>query len=389
MTSRPKRKRRAPKWSRSDEEEFETFEELPPTLILIKPDVVDKGEKDYIIPDDISQCIDDGPTQPRMLSYPKTVFGHTRNTRSFCVNWFDKFPWLEYSVSKDKAYCFACRHFDSTEAKNPTIYASSGFCKWAKAHERLQKHNSSARHLQSMKPWLDDTLRRENEANLEPIQTQSEKVVETESDLVIERNDTSKETEQKLVSQTVLQEVNCELKELMSDSPSKEVFNLKEAQSLSEGNLDIRLPPLKLGPDTLSCCECTRCVSAQNAMKFVCCQEVQSVKIRTQEFKPETKCITDHPGFQAVCLNHWVLQVAYYQHLQDLGQLTVTKDYERYRYIAYCQFVRWCWGYLEEDMQVPLPCCVVSKIKSVFHAESATTHPTLTLPPYAENLQHE
>jgi len=33
--------------------------------------------------------------------------------------------------------------------------------------------------------------------------------------------------------------------------------------------------------------------------------------------------------------------------------------YRRFRYIAYCQFVRWCWGYLREDMHIPLPSCVV------------------------------
>ena len=100
----------------------------------------------------------------------------TPRLRSFCSNWFGRFPWLEYSVSFDKVYCFACRHYGSTifkvdptdapgkkfmRKKGATIYATTGFCRWAKAHERMQRHNSSARHLEAMGPWLEDTLNRE------------------------------------------------------------------------------------------------------------------------------------------------------------------------------------------------------------------------------------
>lgn len=31
-------------------------------------------------------------------------------------------------------------------------------------------------------------------------------------------------------------------------------------------------------------------------------------------------CITQHPGFQAVCLNRWVLQTAWYQYKQQYHQ---------------------------------------------------------------------
>ena len=75
-------------------------------------------------------------------------------------------------------YCFACRHYgnslfkpnplDTPGKKHPlkkgaTIYATTGFCRWAKAHERMQRHNSSARHLEAMGPWLEDTLNREKQ----------------------------------------------------------------------------------------------------------------------------------------------------------------------------------------------------------------------------------
>ena len=49
--------------------------------------------------------------------------------------------------------------------KGATIYATIGFSRWAKAHERMQRHNSSARHLEAMGPWLEDTLNREKRNN--------------------------------------------------------------------------------------------------------------------------------------------------------------------------------------------------------------------------------
>ena len=30
-------------------------------------------------------------------------------------------------------------------------------------------------------------------------------------------------------------------------------------------------------------------------------------------------CITNHPEFQTICLDHWVLQTAYYQYRQEHG----------------------------------------------------------------------
>ena len=47
-----------------------------------------------------------GPYQPDMLEYPSTNFGN-QNCR-FQKKWFQKFHWLEYLPSTDKAYCFYC-----------------------------------------------------------------------------------------------------------------------------------------------------------------------------------------------------------------------------------------------------------------------------------------
>ena len=42
-----------------------------------------------------------GPTQPTHHNFPPN-----RDNRPFRPAWYKKFDWLEYSVEKDKAYCF-------------------------------------------------------------------------------------------------------------------------------------------------------------------------------------------------------------------------------------------------------------------------------------------
>ena len=58
-------------------------------------------------PTDIAQGIGEKPVQPRNATFPK------ENGRSFSISWFSKHTWLEYSVSKDAAYCYVCHFFSS------------------------------------------------------------------------------------------------------------------------------------------------------------------------------------------------------------------------------------------------------------------------------------
>jgi hypothetical protein len=50
-----------------------------------------------------------GPTQSREFSFPRKWIGG--EWRSFQKSWFDEFDWLEYSESKDAAYCLYCYLF--------------------------------------------------------------------------------------------------------------------------------------------------------------------------------------------------------------------------------------------------------------------------------------
>ena len=55
----------------------------------------------------------------------------------------------------------------------------------------------------------------------------------------------------------------------------------------------------------------------------------------------------------------------------------------KFRYIAYRQLVRWCWGYLGRKVRVALPSCAVNKIRQRFPADFGTSYTGLKPP----NLQ--
>ena len=65
------------------------------------------------VPMDVSQDPAEGPRQPQLQVYPRRTFGsHSQLTlRSFNHSWFKQYSWLEYSLSIDAAFCYACRHF--------------------------------------------------------------------------------------------------------------------------------------------------------------------------------------------------------------------------------------------------------------------------------------
>ena len=78
------------------------------------------------------------------------------------------------------------------------------------------------------------------------------------------------------------------------------------------------------------------------------------------------KCITDHPGFQSVCLNQWVLQVAWLAYKQTYEDVYNGPQHKKYRHITYCQYVRWVHGHIGKDIRVVIPSCAVSCIRAHF-----------------------
>ena len=89
------------------------------------------------------------PAQP-IIQFPKTNFG--TQLRAFHEDWYHTFPWIEYSISKDSAFCFPCRKFLNLNAEAKYIEATFikvGFNNWKRAMEPgrgLIKHLESNVH---------------------------------------------------------------------------------------------------------------------------------------------------------------------------------------------------------------------------------------------------
>lgn len=95
----------------------------------------------------------------------------------------------------------------------------------------------------------------------------------------------------------------------------------------------------------------------------VCCDEIEQVK---KERGDEYPCIIGHPGFETVCLDKYVLKTAYLAYRQEYGHYQDNDNHARYRYTAYRQLVRWCFGYLGKEIRVPLPSCAVNRIREEY-----------------------
>lgn len=88
---------------------------------------------------DISKDKDAAPVQPRLKTFPKTQIGGQK--RSFNSSWYEKYNMLEYSVVKDRVYCFCCRHFP-TAGQNWFI---TGFSDWKNMPKQFENHFLSSK----------------------------------------------------------------------------------------------------------------------------------------------------------------------------------------------------------------------------------------------------
>ncbi|XP_013881450.1 P2X purinoceptor 7 [Austrofundulus limnaeus] len=111
-------------------------------------------------------------------------------------------------------------------------------------------------------------------------------------------------------------------------------------------------------------CTCGHC-SSLSPVENVCCRETPKVMNRCEQVGVYT-CITDHPGFQLVALNPYVLQAVYGTYVQLFGEMPETMLNSRYRHLAYRNVVRWCWGYLGQHIRVVIPSCIVTRIRQEF-----------------------
>jgi hypothetical protein len=70
-------------------------------------------------------------------------FPTSNDSRSFQKKWFKQYNWLEYSVEKNKAYCFYCylfRHDRIEERFGHDAFTKAGFSQWKNGYLALPKH---------------------------------------------------------------------------------------------------------------------------------------------------------------------------------------------------------------------------------------------------------
>ncbi|KAK3745187.1 hypothetical protein QZH41_008384 [Actinostola sp. cb2023] len=147
----------------------------------------------------------------------------------------------------------------------------------------------------------------------------------------------------------------------------------KETEELEE-NLTRRLDGTT---PTSEWCKCGHCVTRdlQNLSECYCCSEldgcVESLEsdLVLQDFDDGTVpiCITQHPGFNAVCLQKWSLRLA-----ADKYRTRSKKAYKQtgseesfLHSVAYREFSRMVYGFLGKK-RYPLPACAYSAIRVTF-----------------------
>ncbi|XP_039002229.1 zinc finger MYM-type protein 1-like [Hibiscus syriacus] len=81
-----------------------------------------------------------GACQPKKHKFPQTDFGGG-TLRRFNKYWFNKYSWLDYSVSKDVAFCFVCYLFknETTKDAGGDAFFVNGFRGWNRP-VRFRKH---------------------------------------------------------------------------------------------------------------------------------------------------------------------------------------------------------------------------------------------------------
>ena len=64
--------------------------------------------------EELRYLVEKGPMQPMLKSFPKyPEMAKAKDTCMFASGWYKGYPLLEYSMSKDKAFCHACRLFQN------------------------------------------------------------------------------------------------------------------------------------------------------------------------------------------------------------------------------------------------------------------------------------
>ena len=105
---------------------------------------------DASLPSDLSGKDESKVVPDKAFQFPmKAIRG---KLRSCAHHWFQDYTWLEYSVERDAVFCKPCRHFSSTSKSgdHDGVFTLAGFSNWKKMNEKLEKHQGSNVHRNSV-----------------------------------------------------------------------------------------------------------------------------------------------------------------------------------------------------------------------------------------------
>ena len=131
---------------------------------------------------DLSDDISEGPRQPALKTFPKTKCN--KQNRAFSSFMYERFSFIEYSISHDAVFCFACRMFPSNSGNVDKVFTETGFNQWKKLSERLTKHAATSSHMESMTLWMNRKSAAETGSVIDRIIQQNDSAVNRNREVV-------------------------------------------------------------------------------------------------------------------------------------------------------------------------------------------------------------
>ena len=204
------------------------------------------------VPADIAQSKYHSPNQPILQNYPRTTFGtgKTSRNRSFSHHWYSKFPFIEYSASKDAVFCYACRLFPHPTYFIEPVFTSVGYRGWKAIRKSLEKNLSSGAHKSSMAWWARFNQSKDHGAVADMLVSQRRTIIQenrkylqtmlkiallcARQDLALRGHDESQNSENKGTFKEILALLafeNPTLKHQLENAPSNAEYISKEIQN--------------------------------------------------------------------------------------------------------------------------------------------------------------
>ncbi|CAB4007485.1 Hypothetical predicted protein [Paramuricea clavata] len=164
---------------------------------------------------------------------------------------------------------------------------------------------------------------------------------------------------------------------LRSDDKWLQNYNRQERERLElQEKLGRRLDGSVEVSEWCNCGNCDITLLTNNSECYCCfeqegCEEAMNREEVIQDLKAEgvqnAKCVTQHPGFNPVCLQKWSLKMAADRYkTKDKSKYSQTSTENSFlRSISYREFTRLIYGLLG-NRRIPLPACAYIAIRNTF-----------------------